>query len=173
MSGWTDVHDEAARVFLKDGMSASQCADELNRKFGLDLSRNAVISRAKRKQLGLRSKTSILEASKPAAKTPKKRVRKPPRSPKLELLLQIRPPLQPHQGALRCAEIVPKHLSLLETTDLTCKWPYGGWPGNDPITYCGHPTAAGFPYCLDHARLSIGPGTATERKAGHFRLQAL
>lgn len=169
MSGWTDVHDEAARVFLKDGMSASQCADELNRKFGLDLSRNAVISRAKRKHLGLRSKTSILEASKPAAKTPRKR----PRAPKPAPRPIAGPPLQPHQGALRCAEIVPKHLSLLETTDLTCKWPYGGWPGTEPVTYCGHPTAAGFPYCLDHARLSIGPGTATERKAGHFRLQAL
>lgn len=65
---------------------------------------------------------------------------------------------------LRCAEVTPLHLSLMDLKPDCCRWPYGGYPGNDPITFCGHPMFMRS-YCMAHYQLSIGNGTPSERAA--------
>jgi len=75
------------------------------------------------------------------------------------------PPTEIDATPLRCAEVQPLHLSLLDLKHDSCRWPYGGFPSNAPITFCGHWCAKGFSYCLDHDRLSRGVGTTSERAA--------
>jgi hypothetical protein len=78
----------------------------------------------------------------------------------------IRPHRHPATPQLVCeplpaeapSPVEPRHLSLIELTAETCRWPYG----DGPFTFCGHPPAADKPYCAAH--WSIGnagrPGNA-------------
>jgi GcrA cell cycle regulator len=52
--------------------------------------------------------------------------------------------------ALRCAEVVPRHLSLADLAPDDCRFPYG----EDAITFCGHRQTKGSSYCLPHFHLS-------------------
>ena len=47
---------------------------------------------------------------------------------------------------LRCVEIVPRNLTLLELEDNDCRFPYG----EGTITFCGHPKLKGSAYCGPH-----------------------
>ena len=53
---------------------------------------------------------------------------------------------------LRCVEIEPKHISIYELTEDTCRWPYGG--DGEPYTFCGHFALVGS-YCDAHRALSM------------------
>ena len=66
---------------------------------------------------------------------------------------------------LRCVEIDPRHLSLIDLEPGDCRYPYGGDEEGEAITFCGHPQRRGSSYCTAHFHLSRGPGTAAERAA--------
>jgi GcrA cell cycle regulator len=66
---------------------------------------------------------------------------------------------------LRCVEIEPRRLSLVELESGDCRYPYGGDEEGEAITFCGHPQRAASSYCTAHFHLTRGPGTATERAA--------
>lgn len=68
----------------------------------------------------------------------------------------------------RCAEVIPLNLTILELQSNSCRWPAG--EGSN-ITFCGHPKMVGS-YCLEHYRLSVGPGTIGERAAHKVRESA-
>jgi len=68
------------------------------------------------------------------------------------------PPATPDLGPLRCVEIEPKHISIYELTDDTCRWPYGG--DGQPYTFCGHFALIGS-YCDAHRALSVRRETVT------------
>ena len=40
---------------------------------------------------------------------------------------------------LRCVEIVPRHLSLIDLEIRDCRYPYGRDEEGQAITFCGHP----------------------------------
>ena len=56
------------------------------------------------------------------------------------------PPATPDARPLRCVEIEPKHISIYELTDDTCRYPYG----DGPITFCGRLTWETSSYCAEH-----------------------
>lgn len=58
-------------------------------------------------------------------------------------------------------DVQPRHISLLELTDETCRWPYGD---QAPFTFCGCTPITGGPYCFSHDERSKPP--AVQRKAG-------
>jgi GcrA cell cycle regulator len=58
---------------------------------------------------------------------------------------------------LRCVEIVPRHLSLVELESGDCRYPYGGDGEDEPITFCGHPRRPDSSYCAPHFDLSRDP----------------
>jgi GcrA cell cycle regulator len=66
---------------------------------------------------------------------------------------------------LRCVDIDPRHLSLIDLEPGDCRYHYGGDEEGEAITFCGHPQRRGSSYCTEHFRLSRGPGTAAERMA--------
>lgn len=83
---------------------------------------------------------------------PKRPAPPPPRPPK---------PIAIDLPALRCVEVEPRHVSLLDLQQGgDCRWPYG----DGPFTFCGHPAVFGS-YCGPHFGLSVGTGTRIEQTA--------
>jgi GcrA cell cycle regulator len=72
---------------------------------------------------------------------------------------------------LRCVEIAPRHLSLIDLEPGDCRYPYGGDEDGEAITFCGHPRRQGSSYCTPHFHLTCGPGTASERTANTVSLR--
>ena len=73
--------------------------------------------------------------------------------------------------ALRCVEIVPRHLSLVDLEPGDCRYPYGGDEEGEAITFCGHPRREGSSYCAPHFHLTRNPDLRSERAAGSVWLR--
>jgi GcrA cell cycle regulator len=167
-TNWASEHSDALREFLALKLSCSEAATAINRKFGTGYSRSAVLGRARR--MGLTG--------------PKQPVR-PPQvatlrgTPGLNRLGEIRsteprsfrlpwptPAFEKTEmPQLRCVEIEPRHLSVVDLERGDCRYPYGGDEEGEAITFCGHPRRPGSSYCTPHFHLSRGPGTPSERAA--------
>jgi GcrA cell cycle regulator len=159
---WAPQHSDALREFLAKGMSFGEAADAINAKFDTSFSRNATLGRAKR--MGLVSSHRPAERrTPPQASVPRLRER----SERSET--DSRPLVTPSgrwEGVnLRCIEIVPRHLSLMQLEAGDCRYPYGGDAEGEAISFCGHPQRDGSSYCAGHLHLTRGPGTASERAA--------
>lgn len=70
---------------------------------------------------------------------------------------------------LRCVEIVPRGLTLMDLEPNDCRFPYGGYVGEGlpelPLTFCGHPKQAGSSYCTPHFHLCDEPSKPLRSKA--------
>jgi GcrA cell cycle regulator len=173
---WPPAHSEALREYFAKGMSHSAIADAINAKFNTSYSRNAALGRAKR--MGLAGPDQPEKQSKP--------------SPEAEM--SGLPALKPHSirqrrvsefwrfppvfeatevAQLRTADIVPRHLSLIDLEHGDCRYPYGGDADGEAISFCGHPRRVGSSYCPAHFHLTVGPGTASERSADRDLLRAV
>lgn len=58
---------------------------------------------------------------------------------------------------------ISRHLTLLQLTERTCKWPVGD-PLHDDFHFCGHESGESTPYCAYHSKLAFQP-TAERRRA--------
>ena len=166
---WAPEHSDALRQYLAKGMSYSEIADAINAKFKTTYSRSAALGRAKRMGLG-------------GPDQPKNGLR-PPLSAKPPLLRRLREryaaeftrPVPIFERTetlkLRCVEIDPRHLSLMELERGDCRYPYGGDGEGEAITFCGHPRRKGSSYCAPHFHLTRGSGTASEPAAGTISLR--
>ena len=160
MTNWAPEHSDALRDYLAQGMSFSQIARAINAKFNTAYSRNATIGRARR--LGL---TGPDRPSSPLAA-----------QPQLDRLGGLRAsepksiachwPAPAFEDAkpvkLRCVEIEPRHLSLLDLGWGDCRYPYGGDEEGEAISFCGHPRQPGSSYCTPHFHLSRNPALPSE-----------
>jgi GcrA cell cycle regulator len=162
-SGWLPEHSNALRDYFAKGMSYSKIAAAINARYGTRYSRNATIGRGKR--MGLVGPKRPADFSKPVpnasrSRLPKPRERRAPESGRPVAALDlVRTP------KLRCVEIDPRHLSLVELERGDCRYPYGGDEEGEAISFCGHPRRPGSSYCTAHFHLTRGPGTASERAA--------
>jgi|SRR5258708_7505998 GcrA cell cycle regulator len=167
-SNWEAEHTQALREYLAKGLSYSEIADTINARFNTAYSRNAAIGRAKR--LGLagpeRPADNLLHFPKRAPKAKKPRLH-PPRERHVPEFMPRIPVFDPAEmPKLRCVEIVPRHLALVDLEPGDCRYPYGGDEEGEAITFCGHPRQEGFSYCTPHFELARNPDIALERPAG-------
>jgi GcrA cell cycle regulator len=156
---WPPEHCDALRECLAKGLSFAEAADAINARFHAGYSRNAAIGRAKRMGLAALDRPQRL---------PQKR--HPPQLRQIcELTTESRPSTsiseRPARVKLRCIQIIPRHLPLIDLEAGDCRYPYGGDAEGEAITFCGHPQREGSSYCLGHFHLTRGPGTASERAA--------
>ena len=169
-TNWAPEHSDALREHLARGVSFSQAAMRINTKFNTAYSRNAAIGRARR--LGITGPEQP-KALLPAKPTPFERPPEPH---------AVAPPSsQPHwptavfnkvaKKKLRCAEVEPRHLTLIELEYGDCRYPYGGDEEGEAITFCGHPRRPGSSYCAPHFDLSRNPVETLERSADAIWLQ--
>jgi GcrA cell cycle regulator len=165
---WPAEHSEALRELLKSGISYSRAADAINAKFKTNYSRSAALGRATRMGLAGSDRPRDFDKSPPSATAP--------RLPKLHercssAAWRIMPIFETETSKLRCVEIVPRHLSLMDLERGDCRYPYGGDEEGEAITFCGHPQRRGTSYCVAHFHLTRGPDVATERAAGTVSLR--
>ena len=156
LTSWAPEHSDALREHLALGLSFSEAARRINSKFKTDYTRNAAIGRAKR--MGL--------VGPGGPKTPPRVVPPPLERPYIPATSRSRStalfPFAPEPGKaeplnLRCVEIEPRHLSLVELEHGDCRYPYGGDEEGEAITFCGHPRHTGSSYCTAHFHLSRNP----------------
>jgi GcrA cell cycle regulator len=169
--GWTEERVELLKKLWLEGLSASQIAGIL----GDGVTRNAVIGKVHRLKLSGRAKPA---SSAPRARTPGRSSapRRPTsgsatRSTGIGSMMKSRSMgSAPMHGAtaLKISEdletevytapaaqelFIPEdqRLTLLQLSEVTCKWPIG-----DPLTpefyFCGNHSEEGKPYCEFHSR---------------------
>jgi len=160
---WTQEHSEALRECLAEGMSHSRAAKAINARFNTAYSRNAAIGRAKRMGLTAPERPAALPWSPPDL-TPREMRREREEQAVLPKRL-VQPPERPKRIKLRCIQIMPRHVALIDLEADDCRYPYGGDEEGEVITFCGHPRREGSSYCIGHFYLTRGPGTASERAA--------
>ena len=170
---WTPEHCQALREYKARGMSYAQIAKAINQRFATAFSRSATIGRARR--MGLISPGRPDGRSRPGDKLKHWLKRHPkakesrPRKPQQRKAAgptwpaAVLKPAKPKR--LRCVEIVPRHLALVDLEAGDCRYPYGGDADGEAITFCGHPRRDGSSYCTPHFHLTRGPGTVSERTA--------
>src|ERR1700716_2070591 len=156
---WAREHCDALCDYHAGGLSFAEIAEAINAKFKTAYSRNAAIGRARRMGLADPDRPKPPpKASTPPLHTIRERHAASSRRPM--------PVLEPAETVtLRCVEIDPRHLSLIDLEPGDCRYPYGGDEEGEAITFCGHPQRRGSSYCTAHFHLSRGPGTAAERAA--------
>jgi GcrA cell cycle regulator len=161
---WADEHSEALRELRKSGMSYSRIADAINARFKTTYSRNATIGRANR--MGLAG------PDRPDGRSDPTMSAEAPRLHKLRehLVSESRRSMPIFESMkpvnLRCVQIDPRHLSLLDLEPGDCRYPYGGDEEGEVITFCGHPRRQGTSYCTTHFYLTHGHDAAPERPSG-------
>jgi GcrA cell cycle regulator len=157
---WPPEHSEALRDYLSKGMSYSRIAQAINARFSTCYTRNAAIGRAKR--MGLVGIVRPDGWTQPLMKTSQPNLRR--LRERFEAEFRKRTPIfETIELKLRCAEVDPLHLSLLELKPRDCRYPYGGDSEGEAITFCGHRRQTGSSYCAPHFRLSRGERATSER----------
>lgn len=136
---WTPAHDEALKKWRDAHFTAAEIAPQINREFQTGYSRNAIIGRLHR--LGL---TTLTVGHGPKKIGPPREYQPRPRR-------IVIPKFSPEEVALRCIEIAPRNLSLLDLEPNDCRYPYG----DRPYMFCGHPQMEGSSYCGAHRALTI------------------
>jgi len=172
---WEAEHCDALREYFARGMSFLQIAKAINAKFRTSYSRSAVIGRARRMRLAGRARHEDRPKYWPA-RPPKAKAKTPrPKKPRTRHVPELSRPMPVLERAkapkLRCVEIAPRHLSLVDLEAGDCRYPYGGDEAGEVITFCGHPRRQGSSYCTPHFHLTRGPGTVLERAAGAVSLR--
>jgi len=165
-TNWSQQHSEALREYLARGMSFSAIAEAINAKFKTLYSRNAALGRAKRMGLFSPNQPTNLPRRWPrrrprakAAGLHKSRERHAP-----ELITRMPVFARTQAPKLRCVELVPRHLSLVDLEAVDCRYPYGGEVDGEPITFCGHPRREDSSYCTAHFHLTRAPFSPSERR---------
>lgn len=167
-SNWQAAHSQALREYLAKGMSYSEIADAVNAKFGTAYSRSSAIGRARR--MGLadpeRPAGSLEQGPKRAPSGEASGLQQPRERHIPEFVRPIPAFERVELPKLRCVEIVPRHLSLVDLESGDCRYPYGGDEEGEAITFCGHPQREGSSYCAPHFHLTRNPDIRVERAAG-------
>ncbi len=160
---WAPEHSAALREYVARGMSFSEIADAINMKFKTAYSRNAAIGRAKR--LGLAGPTRSQTPPRPRLQLERLHKIRPAESLRPELHWPKPAVERAEPGRLRCVEVAPRHLSLIDLERGDCRYPYGGDSEGEAITFCGHPRRPGSSYCAPHFHLSRNSDLPPEQVA--------
>jgi GcrA cell cycle regulator len=170
---WTPEHCAALREYHAGGMSFAEIAGAINAKFKTDYSRSATIGRARR--MGLSSPKRSGDVPRHWPKLPprakKPRLGKPRERHAPDLMRRTPVSERVEQPRLRCVEVVPRHLSLVDLEPGDCRYPCGGDAEGEAITFCGHPRREDSSYCTPHFHLTRGPGAPSERPASSVSLR--
>ena len=170
---WATAHCDALREHFAKGLSYSQIAGAINAKFGTCYTRNAALGRAKRMGLSRPDRPGAPPAHFPMRPPPAKPARlERPRERHVPEFMKPMPVFERIvQPKLRCVEVVPRHLSLVELEAGDCRYPYGGDEEGETITFCGHPRREGSSYCAPHFHLTRDPEIPLQQASGAVSLR--
>ncbi len=141
---WTDDVITELRDLHAQKCSAREMTLALWDKFHIVVTRNAVIGKCQRLELGPIGGGQT-EAAQKAAKHRKPRA-KIIRAPKPEKTEAVELPLD--ESSFAC--------TFLDLTATSCRWPMGD-PGTAAFRFCGADKLDGRNYCAGHSRLAFNP----------------
>ncbi|XIA64426.1 GcrA family cell cycle regulator [Bradyrhizobium sp. TZ2] len=179
LTNWAPEHSDALREHLAWGLSFSEAARRINATFKTAYTRNAAIGRAKRMGLaGSGRPETAPRVIPPRLERPYDPRTSKSKSNEFSSSLFRWPALGSDGGRtelanLRCVEIEPRHLSLIELERGDCRYPYGGDEEGEAITFCGHPRRPGSSYCTPHFHLSRNPIAPPECVVGTASLRVV
>ena len=176
---WTDERVELLKKLWSEGLSASQIAAQLG-----GVSRNAVIGKVHRLKLSGRGKTTTT-APRSKKVSPTTAAPRPTAAASVEphatttirtatitktvgaaaLKMEFVPDAVAETIIRPTSDVVvpiSRHLTLLQLSERTCKWPIGD-PLNDDFHFCGNESGESGPYCGYHSKLAYQP-TAERRR---------
>ena len=156
LSPWTDELTQKLRE-LWPTYTAGQIVVIFGRDHGFYLTRNAVIGKAHRLSIDLKTRPMA------PPKLDKPRIRR--RMGPLKSLAA--PQATPAPFVPRIVETMPpRHLTFAELTDDACKWECSGQDDVSEFRFCGHVAADGKPYCSNHCRIAyLAPPKPNKMKA--------
>jgi GcrA cell cycle regulator len=172
-ANWAPAHCAALRTYAAKNLSYSEIADAINLKFGTNYSRSAVLGRARR--------MGLCDVSPPKASPPQAPVSPvsaisatlPCAEQRTPRLVRIPDFARTEAAPLRCADVNPRHVALIDLGRSDCRYPYGGDAEGEPITFCGRPRRKGAGYCTPHFHLTRNPDIETDlMKRTRLRLVA-
>lgn len=146
---WTKEQKFDLRQHLDAGLSSTEAAAKINAKFGTAFSRCAVLGFAKRQNI----KLCCTKADRGEAKVqvPRRKATSADYSQIQRISQHTRTPRPTQeQIVMRCAEVDPLHLALLDLEPGMCRYPYG----DGPYTFCGHPQRDKSSYCGPHTDIT-------------------
>ena len=162
LSNWAPAHSDALRELIAKGLSFAEAARAINSRFNTSYTRSAALGRARRLRLGADERRQPSMPSGPARLNEiVERRAGPCRQVELPWPIPVFKQVVPLK--LRCVDIEPRHLSLVDLEGDDCRYPYGGDEESEAITFCGHPRRPGSSYCDPHFQLSREP---VEQPAG-------
>ena len=172
LSNWAPEHSDALREFIAKGLSFSEAAQAINSRFNTSYTRSAALGRARRLRLEADDRRTPSMPTKPVdlrdiAEPPPSDVRTAAPIWPAPVFKEIKP------VKLRCVEIEPRHLSLIELEHGDCRYPYGGDEEGEAITFCGHPRRQDSSYCTPHFHLSRDPIVPAEHAVSTVSLQVV
>ena len=145
--------------------TGEQIAKEIHDRFGIVVSRAAVVGRAQRMGLATK-KIEIpivnLQARRAEARERYNQKRREQRAQKSGLDGQ--PKLRPEPFRARTVQVDPLHIPLLELADNQCRYECSGSDEPRDYTFCGHKKVSGTSYCPAHAALCL-PGNRSKANA--------
>jgi GcrA cell cycle regulator len=141
---WAPEHSAALREYLARGMSFSEIADAINIKFKTAYSRNAAIGRAKRLGLAGPARQQTPARAKPLLERLRKSRPAETRRAEVHWPKPVVERIEPTR--LRCVDVEPRHLSLIDLDRGDCRYPYGGDNEGEAVTFCGHPRRKGHSF---------------------------
>jgi GcrA cell cycle regulator len=148
--GWTQEQSEALKSLIADRLSLAEAAKIINERFGTNYTRNAAVGKAHR--LGI--VFPVREKKPPyVRKTQRPIVRIVRANGNSDAMRRITSS-EAIEIKLRCVEIVPRNLSLIELEACDCRYPTSD---DAPFLFCGHPKQAGSSYCTPHHFLCWEP----------------
>ena len=155
-SNWAPEHSDALRELIVKGMSFAEAAKTINARFNTLYTRSAALGRARRLGLGLEGRA---QPSMPTGPAELQEIAEISSGPIKALSLPWPTPVfrEAVPVKLRCVDVGPRHLSLIELERDDCRYPYGGDEEGEAITFCGHPRRPGSNYCGPHFDLSRNP----------------
>ena len=137
---WTTEMNQHLISLLEDpNLSYKAVAAAMSTKFGLSITKNACIGKARRLGVAMRDLTQRqpIVGKEPTITVKKVRV-DAPIAPKISHRLK------------------PGHLTIYQLREGVCRWPMGPPMQKPPFLYCGEAALLGCPYCRHHNRGARG-----------------
>lgn len=168
-TNWAPEHSAALRDCLASGMSYAEIAQAINARFNTTYSRSAALGRARR--MGLAGNERRGNKTGPPSKSQQMGLHhlRERFAPTARWFVPVFERVE--LPKLRCVEIEPRHLLLIELEYGDCRYPYGGDEEGEPITFCGHPRREDSSYCTAHFYLTCRPDALPERRVSTASLR--
>ena len=142
---WTPAMMATLKALHRKGGSFEEMAIEMSAIFKTEISRNALIGKARRMELPMRS----TEGPRKPPLTPPK-----PASRPVPVAAPIPPPPEPIAAE--------PGLSIYQLAGDTCRWPLGKVSDRPPYRYCGETTPFEEVYCTKHRAIGYNRSPYTK-----------